>query len=80
MGVIGRGEQIGEAEVLLEVHEEIENPRLDRDVERRHRFVANQEIGPYGEHPGNADALPLAARELMEIAVAIAAIEADPTH
>ena len=38
-------EQIGEAELAAQVHEQVEHLRLDRDVERRHRLVADQEAG-----------------------------------
>src|SRR5262249_2748424 len=39
-----------------------------RDVERRHRLVGDDHLGLAGQRPGDADALALAARELVRIA------------
>ena len=38
--VVGN-EEVGEAELPLQVHEQVENLRLDRNVERRYGFVAD---------------------------------------
>src|SRR5262249_26130911 len=70
-------EEIGEAELLLEVHQEVDDLRLDRYVERRDRFVADDERGVEGERPGDADALALAAGELVRIALHRLPPEAD---
>jgi len=45
--------------------EKVQDLRLDRHVERRHRLVGNHQSGPHCEGPGNADALPLPTRELV---------------
>jgi hypothetical protein len=45
--------------------QEVQNMGLDRDVQRRNRFVADQQPGLGYERPGNLDALALAARKLM---------------
>ena len=52
----------------LEVLEQVDDLRLDRHVERRDRLVADDEVGLERERAGDADALPLAARELVRIA------------
>ena len=44
-GEIVRDEEIGEAEPAAQLHEQVQHLRLDRDVERRHRLVADDEIG-----------------------------------
>ena len=54
-------EQVGQAELLLEVVEQVQDLALDRHVERRDRLVADDELGVQGERPGDADALALAA-------------------
>ncbi len=41
---IVRDEDVGEAELALEVLEQVEDLRLDRDVERRYRLVADDEL------------------------------------
>ena len=68
---------IGELEVAAQLHEQVEHLRLDRDVERRDRFVADQELRLHRERARDADAGALAAGELVRIAVAIARIEPD---
>ena len=52
---------------LGEVHDQIENTRLDRDVERRCWLVCNQKVGFTGKSDGDHDSLTLAARKLMGI-------------
>src|ERR1700748_2392089 len=42
---IVRDEQIGDLPGLLQLHEQIEDRGLDRDIERRGRFVADQQTG-----------------------------------
>ena len=60
-----RDEQIGKAEPLLKVDHQVQDLRLHRDVERRCRLVADDELGIARQRTGNGDALPLAARELV---------------
>ena len=62
-------EQVGQAELLLQVFEQVDDLGLDRDVERRDRLVGDDEIGVGRERAGDADALPLAAGELVRVAV-----------
>ena len=52
---------------LLEVLEQVHDLRLDRDVERRDRLVADEEVRVQRERPGEPDALALAARELVRV-------------
>ena len=49
----------------LEQHQDL---RLHADVERRDRLVGEDQVGPERERAGDADALALAARELVRIA------------
>ena len=60
-------EDQGEAELLLQVLEDVEDLRLDRDVEGRDRFVADDELGFERECAGDGDALLLPARHLPRI-------------
>src|SRR4249920_773217 len=70
-------EEIREAELTLELLEQVHDLRLDRDVERRHRLVEDHHPRVEGERPCDADALPLAARELMWEAVRVLGREPD---
>src|SRR5579884_768757 len=70
-------EEIRELEFLLQLFHEVEDLRLDGHVERRHRFVGDHEIGPKSERSGDADALTLAAAELVWVAVDVLGRESD---
>src|SRR6266545_4102321 len=72
-----RDEEIGEVELPLEVLQEVEDLRLDRDVESRHGLVADDQPGIEGECTRDADALALAAGELVRVAVDEVGVEAD---
>ena len=61
-------EDVGEVELLLQVDEQVQHLRLDRDVEGRDRLVGDDELRLQHERPGEADALPLAAAELVRVA------------
>ena len=61
-------EEVGEAQLLLEVLEEVEDLGLDGDVEGRDGLVADDELRVEGEGAGDADALALAAGELVGVA------------
>ena len=55
----------------------IDHAGLDRHVERGHRLVEDQHLGPQRQRAGDADALPLAAGELVRVPVAVLGVEAD---
>ncbi len=71
-------EQVGHAELVLQVLEQVDHLRLHRHVERRHRLVADDDLRLQGQRPGDADALALAAGELVRVAVDVVGVEADP--
>ena len=54
-------EQIGQAALLLGVHEQVEDLGLDGNVQGRHGFVGHHELRVHHQGPGDADALALAA-------------------
>src|SRR5882724_3667313 len=64
---IMRDEQIGEAMLALQIDQEIDHLGLDRDVERGHWLVADDQPRPERQRAGDADALALAAGKLMRI-------------
>jgi hypothetical protein len=57
--------------------QQIDDLRLDRDVERGDRLVADDDIGLHGERAGDRDALALATRELVRVAAGEGGIEPD---
>ncbi len=72
-----RDEQVGQAELLLQVLQQVDDAGLDRHVQRRHRLVEDQHLRPQRERAGDADALPLAAGELVRVPVAVLRVEPD---
>ena len=64
-----RNEQQRNAELLLQVHEQVADLRLDRHVERRNAFIGDDDLGIERERPGDADALALPAGEFVRIAL-----------
>src|ERR1700730_12819872 len=62
-----RDEQIGEAEVALELLEKIHDLRADADIESRHRFIGDDELRPQSESASDTNALALASGELVRI-------------
>ena len=64
-----RDEKVSVAILTLEVVEEIEYLGLYRNIKGRHALIADNQFGFNNQGPGNANALPLASRELMGVAV-----------
>ena len=60
-------QQHGHAEALLQVLEQLQDLRLDGDIERGGRFVGDQQVGLVGERHGDHHALALAAGQLMGV-------------
>ena len=71
-------EQVGQAELALELLEQVQDLGLDRHVERRHGLVADDEVGLEDERAGDADALALAARELVRVAAGVVRLRGRP--
>jgi serine kinase of HPr protein (carbohydrate metabolism regulator) len=67
-GEVVGDEQIGKAEAALQVLQQVDDLRLDRDVEGGDRLVAHDQVGIDRQRAGDADALALAAGELVRIA------------
>ena len=57
-----RDEEVGDPSRFAQRDQQVEDLRLDRHVERRHRLVEHDDRGARGEGAGDRDALTLAAR------------------
>jgi hypothetical protein len=70
------------AEVHLahELREEVEDLRLDGDIEGGDGFVGDDDLGLEGEGAGDGDALALAAGKFMRVFLHEARGEADGAH
>ena len=60
-GQVVGDEEVGQPELALEPLEQVDDLRLDRDVERADGLVGHDQVRVEGERPRHADALPLAA-------------------
>jgi hypothetical protein len=69
-------EEVGQIELRSQVRKQVEDLRLDGDVQGRHRLVADDELGTESKGAGDADALSLAARELVRVAPRVVAPQA----
>src|SRR6185503_11016865 len=76
-GEVMGDEQVGQPQVALEALEQVDDLRLDRDVECADGLVADDQLRLHGQRPGDPDALPLAAAELVRIALHEGRVEAD---
>ena len=76
-GEVVADEEVGEPVPAAQVRHQVQDLRLDRDVERRDRLVGNDQLRPGDQRPGDGDPLPLAARELVRVAVQRVGAEPD---
>ena len=76
-GEVVRDEEVGQPEVALQLDEQVQDLGLDRDVERRDGSSATISFGCSDERARDADALALAAGELVRVAVERARAEPD---
>src|SRR5918998_5284305 len=65
--------------LLLQFLQQIDDLRLNRNVQRRYRLVAYDKLGTNTERPGDADALPLTAAELMRVTAIMFLAQTDLT-
>ena len=70
-------EDVGDLQLLLQLVEQVEHLRLHRQVERGDRLVADDDVGVQCQRAGDADALALAAGELLRVLVGGLGAEAD---
>ena len=75
-GQVVGDEEERHVELALDVLEQVDDLRLDRDVERRDRLVRDEHLRVQRQRAGDADALALAAGELVGVAVVVLGVEA----
>ena len=69
-------EQVRQPLGLLQLPEQVEDLGAHRNVQGRHRLVGDDQVRLQRHGPGDADALPLPAAELVRIAVPVLRLEA----
>jgi hypothetical protein len=70
-------EQVSEAQLFAQVHEQVQHLRLDGHVERADGFIGDDQFGVHGQGTGDGDTLALTTRELVRVAGAEGRIEAN---
>ena len=64
-------EHVRQVQLVLQVLQQVHHLGLDGHVERGDRLVGDDQLGLQGQGPGDADALALAAGELVGVAVVV---------
>src|SRR5665647_998031 len=64
-------EDVGDPHLLLLLDHKLEDVVADGDIEAGHRLVGDDHVRPEHGGPGDADALPLPAGELVRVAVQV---------
>ena len=77
---IVRDEQIRQTQPRLQVLQQIDHLRLDRHIERGHRFIAHHQRRLDGKRARDADALALPAGELMRISLRMVRCQPDQSE
>src|SRR5581483_1787688 len=70
-------EEVGEAELVLQILQQVDHLRLDGDIEGGDRLVADDELGLHRQRAGDADPLPLPAGELVRVAAHVVGLQPD---
>ena len=68
---------ISQVKLLLQAAEEVDDLRLDRNVQGGYRLVTDDDLRLHGEGTGNVHTLSLAAGELVGITLHVLDVEAD---
>ena len=79
-GQVVGDEQIGQVALFLQLLQQVDDLRLDGHVQRGDRLVADDELGIQRQRAGDADALALAAGELVRIAGLVVGLQAAVVH
>ena len=75
-----RDKHIGKPHIVLQIHQQVQNLRLNQHVERRNRLVAHDKLRIKRKGAGNADTLATAAVKLVRVRVGKASGKADNVH
>src|SRR5512147_2303703 len=70
-------EQIRETKLTLQIPQDVQDLRLNGDIQRRDRFIANDKARAQSQGTCNPNALTLTTREFMWIAARVIPLQAD---
>src|SRR3990172_1091709 len=70
-----RDEEVGQPKPVLQLLQQVDDLRLDGDVEGRERLITDEELRLHRQGPSDGDALPLSAGELVWVAAGQIGVE-----
>ena len=76
-GEIVADQQVGEAQPILQLAQEVQHLRLHRHVERADRLVGDDQLRARDQRARDRDALALATRELVRVLVEVRGTQPD---
>ena len=79
-GQIVRHKNIRQPVLFLQIHHQVQDLRLNGNVQRRNRLIADDKLRIQRQRAADADSLPPAAVQLMRVAVLIALGKPDGIH
>jgi hypothetical protein len=75
-----RNKNEGQPEFLLQVLQQVQYLCLDRNVERRHGFVTDNQVRLQRQRAGDTDTLPLPTRETVRVTIQKTWVETHQAH
>ena len=66
---VARNEEERDANLALQLAQQVQDLRLHRHIERLSRLVADDQLRLHRQRPGNGDALTLPSRKLVRVAL-----------
>ena len=75
-----RHKQVRQPALALQLLQQVDNLRLNRHIQRRHRLVAHDNLRIKNQRARQADALPLTTGELVRITIEMLRPQADLRH
>src|SRR5207244_12623564 len=69
--------KVRQVELALEIDKQVDDLSLHRDIERRHRLVADDKLGPRRKRTRDPEALALSAGKFVRISRHLIAAQAD---
>ena len=79
-GQIVRHKNIRQPVFFLQIHHQVQDLRLNGNVQRRNRLIADDKLRIQRQRAADADSLPAATVQLMRVAVLIALGKPDGIH
>ena len=69
-------QQVADPVFLLQIFQQVHNLGADGHIQGGYRFIQHNQLGVQGQPPGNSQALPLSAAELVGVKVGVVGTQA----